>query len=86
MNSKTFNFQQIKDLFADPTFVPFLFIWALHGIGGWGISFVLPTVILDLGITNSAYSQLMTMVSHTPDLNFLQQALSNNSLISLPTL
>lgn len=63
MNAKTFNLDQVKALFADPTFVPFLMIWITHGIGGWGISFVLPTVIYELGISNTAISQVMTMVS-----------------------
>jgi hypothetical protein len=63
MNAKTFNLDQVKALFADPTFVPFLMIWITHGIGGWGVSFVLPTVIYELGISNTAISQVMTMVS-----------------------
>lgn len=63
MKAKTFNLDQVKALFADPTFVPFLMIWITHGIGGWGISFVLPTVIYELGISNTAISQVMTMVS-----------------------
>jgi len=63
MNAKTFSLEQTKSLFKDPTFVPFLLIWITHGIGGWGISFVLPTVIYELGISNTAISQIMTMVS-----------------------
>jgi hypothetical protein len=63
MHAKTFDFEQIKSLFKTPTFIPFLMIWITHGIGGWGISFVLPTVIYDLGISNTAISQVMTMVS-----------------------
>lgn len=62
MNAKTLNFDQIKELFRTPSFIPFSFIWITHGIGGWGISFVLPTVIYELGIQGSAASQLMTMV------------------------
>jgi hypothetical protein len=65
MAAKTFNIQQALSLFKDPTFIPFLMIWITHGIGGWGISFVLPTVIYELGISNTAFSQLMTMVSPT---------------------
>ncbi|KAK2055601.1 high-affinity nicotinic acid transporter [Colletotrichum caudatum] len=65
MNANTVNSQQIKDLFRDPTFVPFLMIWITHGIGGWGISFVLPTVIYELGISNTAISQVMTMPPFT---------------------
>lgn len=63
MNSKTFNLEQVKTLFRDPTFIPFLMIWITHGIGGWGITFVLPTVIYELGISNTAISQVMTMAS-----------------------
>jgi hypothetical protein len=62
MAAKTFDLDQIKGLFKSSTFVPFLMIWITHGIGGWGISFVLPTVIYELGISNTAISQVMTMV------------------------
>ncbi|TPX16514.1 uncharacterized protein E0L32_003808 [Thyridium curvatum] len=65
MNAKTLNFDQIKELFRTPSFIPFSFIWITHGIGGWGISFVLPTVIYELGIQGSAASQLMTMPAFT---------------------
>ncbi|EFQ31284.1 high-affinity nicotinic acid transporter [Colletotrichum graminicola M1.001] len=65
MNAKTVNFQQVKELFRNPTFIPFLMIWITHGIGGWGISFVLPTVIYELGISNTAISQVMTMPPFT---------------------
>ncbi|KAK1586179.1 high-affinity nicotinic acid transporter [Colletotrichum navitas] len=65
MNAKTFNFQQIEELFRHPTFVPFLMIWVTHGIGSWGISFVLPTVIYELGISNTVISQVITMPPFT---------------------
>ncbi|KAF2751438.1 MFS general substrate transporter [Sporormia fimetaria CBS 119925] len=65
MTAKTFNLAQAKGLFTDPTFIPFLMIWITHGIGGWGISFVLPTVIYELGISNTAISQIMTMPPFT---------------------
>ncbi|KAK0386856.1 hypothetical protein NLU13_5169 [Sarocladium strictum] len=65
MLSKTFNMDQVKSLLRDPTFLPFLFIWITHGIGGWGISFVLPTVIYELGISDTAISQVMTMPPFT---------------------
>lgn len=65
MESKTFDLDQIKAMFKNPTFVPFLVIWITHGIGGFGITFVLPTVIYELGISDTAISQLMTMVSMT---------------------
>lgn len=66
MSAKTFDIEQIKSLFKSPTFVPFLMVWITHGIGGWGISFVLPTVIYELGISNTAISQVMTMVRVHP--------------------
>jgi hypothetical protein len=62
MDAKTFDLKQVKSLLTSPTFIPFLMIWITHGIGGWGISFVLPTVIYDLGISDTAISQIMTMV------------------------
>ncbi|KZM28224.1 uncharacterized protein EKO05_0011030 [Ascochyta rabiei] len=65
MHAKTFDFDQIRELFRSTTFVPFLMIWITHGIGGWGISFVLPTVIHELGISNTAVSQVMTMPPFT---------------------
>ncbi|KAH7305314.1 high-affinity nicotinic acid transporter [Stachybotrys elegans] len=65
MKAKTIDVAQIKDLFQDPTFVPFLMIWITHGIGGWGISFVLPTVIYELGISGTAVTQVMTMPPFT---------------------
>ncbi|CAI6334776.1 unnamed protein product [Periconia digitata] len=65
MTAKTFSLDQAKSLFRDPTFIPFLLIWITHGIGGWGISFVLPTVIYELGISGTAISQIMTMPPFT---------------------
>ncbi|EPE24755.1 MFS general substrate transporter [Glarea lozoyensis ATCC 20868] len=65
MGAKTFNIAQFKELVLHPTFVPFLLIWITHGIGGWGISFVLPTVIYELGISDTARTQLMTMPPYT---------------------
>lgn len=63
MSSKAFDLSQIASLFKNPTFIPFTLIWATHGIGGFGITFVLPTVIDDLGMSSTAISQLLTMVS-----------------------
>ncbi|KAL5119166.1 hypothetical protein ACEQ8H_002873 [Pleosporales sp. CAS-2024a] len=65
MHAKTFDVDQIKFLLKSPTFVPFLLIWITHGIGGWGISFVLPTIIYELGISDTAISQVMTMPPYT---------------------
>ncbi|CAG5149390.1 uncharacterized protein ALTATR162_LOCUS2358 [Alternaria atra] len=65
MYAETFNADQIKSLFKIATFVPFLMIWATHGIDGWGISFVLPTVIHELVICNIAISQILTIPPFT---------------------
>lgn len=83
MGSKTFNLDQFKSMLRDPTFIPFLMIWITHGIGGWGITFVLPTVIYELGISNTAIAQVMTMVS-TPI--FRRSRASNINKNSLPIL
>ena len=61
--AKTWNLDQVKGLFKDPTFPTFTLIWVFHAIGGWGVGTVLPTVIYELGLTDTAVAQLMTMVS-----------------------
>ncbi|KAH8802916.1 high-affinity nicotinic acid transporter [Xylogone sp. PMI_703] len=61
MKAKTLNCDQVKELFLEPTLVPFLLLWILHGIGGQGVTYILPTAIYDLGIQDTARSQLMTM-------------------------
>lgn len=65
MQAKTLDWDQIKGLLKSPSFFPFIMIWITHGIGGWGISFVLPTVIYELGVSNTAISQVMTMPPFT---------------------
>lgn len=47
MTTKTLDVEQVKSLFKNPTFVPFLIIWITHGIGGFGITFILPNVICE---------------------------------------
>lgn len=64
MDTKTLDFHQMRELLRDPTLVPFLVIWITHGIGGFDITFVLPSVIYDLGLTDTAISQLMTMPAY----------------------
>ena len=61
---KTWNSAQVKAIFRDPTTATFTIIWMTHAIGGWGVSTVLPTVIYELGLTDSAVSQLMTMPTY----------------------
>ncbi|KAK5106595.1 hypothetical protein LTS08_000716 [Lithohypha guttulata] len=62
--AETWNWQQAKALFRDPTFPTFTLVWIFHSIGGWGVSTVLPTVIFELGLTGSAEAQLMTMPTY----------------------
>ena len=62
--AKTWNSGQVKTLFTDATMVTFTMIWAFHAIGGWGVSTVLPTVIYELGLTDTAVAQLMTMPTY----------------------
>ncbi|KAK3701817.1 hypothetical protein LTR37_015239 [Vermiconidia calcicola] len=62
--AKTWNKDQVKALFTDPTFPTFTMIWVCHAIGGWGVSTVLPTVIYELGLTDTAKAQLMTMPAY----------------------
>lgn len=64
MAAKTFDLSEIKALLKSPTWVPFLLIWTTHGIGGFGITFVLPTIIYELGLSGTAVSQLMTMPAY----------------------
>ncbi|KAF7188202.1 MFS transporter prlL [Pseudocercospora fuligena] len=63
-NAKTWNFDQIKTVFRDPTTLTFTLTWICHAIGGWGVSQVLPIVIYELGFTDSANSQLLTMPTY----------------------
>ncbi|MBE3041972.1 hypothetical protein IMZ48_05200 [Candidatus Bathyarchaeota archaeon] len=46
-------------------------IWITHGIGGFGITFVLPSVIYELGISNTAISQVMTMAGPCPSMSHI---------------
>jgi hypothetical protein len=61
-SAKTWNLDQVKGLMRDPTFVTFTLIWMCHAIGGWGVTTMLPTVLNQLGLTDTAISQLITMV------------------------
>jgi hypothetical protein len=52
----------LKTLLVDPSVYTFSMYWVAHGIGGFGISYALPTVIYQLGFTTTAKSQLMNIV------------------------
>ncbi|GAA6046681.1 hypothetical protein JCM3770_003114 [Rhodotorula araucariae] len=58
-SDKTWDSKQILAMFADPTFYCFSLWWACWAVGCWGISTVLPFVIKDMGITDSAGTQLL---------------------------
>lgn len=60
-----FSWAQAKALLKSSSFIPFTLIWITHGIGGWGISFILPSVIYELGMSNTAIAQVMTMPPYT---------------------
>ncbi|GAA5984372.1 hypothetical protein JCM10908_003319 [Rhodotorula pacifica] len=57
--AKTWKSAEIIAMLADPTFWLFSLFWACYAVGAWGISTVLPFVVKDLGITDSAGTQLL---------------------------
>ncbi|KAJ7577022.1 MFS general substrate transporter [Mycena floridula] len=61
VSGKTFHWKAVRLLFTDPTFYTFTAAWICAGVGGSGISFSLPTVIKDLGFTDSRMSNVLTM-------------------------
>ncbi|CUM63900.1 uncharacterized protein PRCAT00001488001 [Priceomyces carsonii] len=60
-DDKYFDWDTIKVLLRDPTFYTYIGVWLFQGIGGWGISFVLPTIVYELGFTDTANTQLMQL-------------------------
>lgn len=56
------DWSSLRRLFKDPTVYTFSLYWIAHGIGGFGISYALPTVIYQLGFSDTANSQLMNIV------------------------
>ncbi|KAJ6567084.1 major facilitator superfamily domain-containing protein [Mycena capillaripes] len=61
IHGKTFDWNAARLLFTDPTFYSFTAAWICAGVGGSGISFSLPTVIKDLGFTDSRMANVLTM-------------------------
>ncbi|KAE8441180.1 hypothetical protein EG329_005780 [Mollisiaceae sp. DMI_Dod_QoI] len=59
--SGNWDFKTLKVLFSDPTLYAFAIYWIAHGIGGFGVSYALPTVIYQLGFTTTSLSQLMNI-------------------------
>ncbi|KAF5389875.1 hypothetical protein D9757_003570 [Collybiopsis confluens] len=62
-SSPTWNKKQALGLFRDPTFWTFHGVWVTNSLGNPTPSFVLPTVILQLGFTNSNISNVLTIPS-----------------------
>ncbi|KAJ7161878.1 major facilitator superfamily domain-containing protein [Mycena crocata] len=61
IHGKTFDWGAARLLFTDPTYYSFTAAWICAGVGGSGISFSLPTVIKDLGFTDSRMANVLTM-------------------------
>ncbi|KAG6911077.1 hypothetical protein DXG01_004592 [Tephrocybe rancida] len=59
--AKTWDWHQVVALFKDPTFWTWTLVWFFHAVGGFGLSYVLPTVIFQLGFTTSALSNVLSM-------------------------
>ncbi|KAK0240782.1 major facilitator superfamily domain-containing protein [Armillaria nabsnona] len=58
---KTWDNSEVLRLLADPTFWTFSAVWFCHAVGGFGLSYVLPTVIYELGFTTTALSNVLSM-------------------------
>jgi MFS family permease len=72
------DFKTLKVLFSDSTTYSFAIYWIAHGIGGFGISYALPTVIYQLGFTTTSLSQLMNIVRYYTDPTPLIEKLANH--------
>lgn len=64
--AKTWDKDQVLRLFADPTFWTFSATWFCHAIGGFGLSYVLPTVIYDLGTVCGLFSKFSILSCSVP--------------------
>jgi MFS family permease len=62
-SEKHWDWKSLGVLIIDPTLYTFSLYWMRHSIGGFGIGFSLPTIVYQLGFTNTTYSQLMIIVS-----------------------
>lgn len=60
---ESWDWRSIKLLLLNPTLYTFALYWIGHGIGGFGVTYALPTVIYDLGFTSTASAQLMNIVN-----------------------
>ncbi|GAA5826676.1 hypothetical protein JCM11251_002851 [Rhodosporidiobolus azoricus] len=56
---KAFNRSEIKRMFADPTFYCFTGFWMCWSVSAWGASTMQTFLLLDLGLSGSAVTQLL---------------------------
>ncbi|KAJ5915248.1 hypothetical protein N7454_011143 [Penicillium verhagenii] len=68
---RSWDWENIKTLFFSPTLYTFALYWIGHGIGGFGVTYALPTVIYDLGFTSTASAQLMNIPPYVACFFFL---------------
>ncbi|GAA5830031.1 hypothetical protein JCM5353_003953 [Sporobolomyces roseus] len=59
LTSKNFDWPQCKKMLLDPTFYAFTLFWMVWSVSAWGVNTMQTFLILDLGITSSAGTQLM---------------------------
>ncbi|KAJ5559784.1 hypothetical protein N7513_002183 [Penicillium frequentans] len=68
---KSWDWRNVKLLLLSPTLYTFALYWIGHGIGGFGVTYALPTVIYDLGFTSTASAQLMNIPPYVACFFFL---------------
>ncbi|KAJ5090235.1 Major facilitator superfamily domain general substrate transporter [Penicillium argentinense] len=68
---KSWDWGDIAMLLRSPTLYTFTVYWIGHGIGGFGVNYALPTVIYELGFTDTALSQLMNIPPYVACFFFL---------------
>ncbi|KAJ5711500.1 Major facilitator superfamily domain general substrate transporter [Penicillium malachiteum] len=68
---ESWNWDSIKSLFSTLSTYTFSLYWIGHGIGGFGVTYALPTVIYDLGFTSTASAQLMNIPPYVACFFFL---------------
>ncbi|ESK93306.1 phthalate transporter [Moniliophthora roreri MCA 2997] len=60
-SANTWDTKQAIELFKDPSFWSFTAVWFCHAVGGFGLGYVLPTVIYELGFTTTAIANVLSM-------------------------
>ncbi|GAA6037782.1 hypothetical protein JCM8097_005031 [Rhodosporidiobolus ruineniae] len=70
-SGKTFDWKETAAIFKDPTYALFTVIWILQGVGGYGISLVLPQIVKDMDFTSSAATNLLQIPPAAATILFL---------------